>query len=73
MPTEERQHTRGRKPSVDFIMSGIVKAQEKDAVYVILNEAKKQLSKTDMEKLAQYTTYIQGNVTLGLLVDESAV
>ena len=43
--TESRKNTRGRKPCVDYTMSGIV---DKDVVYVIPVEAKKKLCQADM-------------------------
>ena len=44
--TEERLHVRGRKPSVDFTMSGHVAKKDSDSsdtVYVIPIEAKKKI------------------------------
>ena len=74
--TESRKNTRGRKPCVDFTMSGIV---DQDVVYVIPVEAKKKLCKANMAQLAQYMTtlvngqYIRGYATLGMLVDDTSV
>ena len=50
-----------------------------DAVYIIPVEAKKKITEGDAAQLAQYMTtlengpYIQGNVTLGLLINETLV
>ena len=72
--TEERRHTRGAKPRVDYTLCGHVGGE---AVYGVPVEVKKNMTVKDMPQLAQYMAtlgrsgkYTEENVCIGFLIDE---
>ena len=72
--TEERRHTRGAKPRVDYTLCGHVGGE---AVYHVPVEVKKNMTVKDMPQLAQYMAtlgrsgkYTEENVCIGFLIDE---
>ena len=68
--------TPGRKPEVDYMLSGYV---GNEAVYRIPAESKVKMQASDMSQLSQYMStmtngkYISRNVTQGILLDDSFV
>ena len=68
--------TPGRKPEVDYLLSGYV---GNEAVYRIPAESKVKMEPADMSQLSQYMStmingkYISNNVTQGVLLDETLV
>ena len=68
--------TPGRKPEVDYLLSGYV---GNEAVYRIPAESKVKMEPSDMAQLSQYMStmtngkYISSNVTQGVLLDETLV
>ena len=66
---------RGRKPEVDYTMTGFV---ENDPMYIIPVEAKKKITEKHISQLSQYMgTLVNGRYvggcTVGMLIDHSTV
>ena len=81
VPTEERKHVRGKKPTVDFLMYGTIEGMEGEdsAIYVIPVEAKRVIDTKDVAQICQYmSTLVHGaqfrnNTTVGMLLDDMRV
>ena len=74
--TEERRKRRGRRPQVDFMLSGHVNSE---FMYCVPVEAKRSLEMKDMAQLSEYQATLSSSVpmrsyiSVGILVDEHRV